>query len=578
MAVTDDSAGHIVDKDGSTVGTINYSTGVVSFTAVETYSYLKTDGQVFFAGVVRHLPNQQHVETTSQLLGGTSFNCQYSLDTASTAAKIESVSLTQIRVDLSPATAEDLVAGSLRFIYAGTVFIDRNGTLYRNQNRLNDAAIAAGTIDYQTGLATLTSWTGGSTSLTIKSAVTVKGSTLVMEMYGRTPGAPLATGQFQVTAVAFDGVEIIASADNNGNINDPLVQGHVNWLTGAWWLSFGQQVLDSSLSSDAKASGWYDAANVVNGYIWAPLPIKAETAKFNAVLLSYLPLDASILGINTVRLPSDGRVPIFRQGNMAIIHNTQTYTLPNPAVASHTYDMGRTRLAYARLYDKNGLIIPASNYTADLNAGTVTIAPSPVFTGFVQPFYIEHRVEDMRLITDVQISGQITLQRTLTHDYPANTSFISSALLIGDMQARVNVAFEQTAWTAAWADTRSGTAPLAQFNSLLFPIIVTNQGAIMERWVVVFTSPTAFSCYGESYGLIAIGTANEDFSPINPLTQQAYFTISAAAWGLGWSTGNCFRFNTISANFPLWIARCTNQSEAVAFTDQFKIQVRGDSN
>ncbi len=453
------------------------------------------------------------------------------------------------------------------------------GLVYRGHDRLTDSATAAGAIDYQTGLAAITNWTGGSAGLGIESAVTLRGSNLATAMFGRTPGAPLSIGQFQLTVALFDGVEIVAAADNNGGIDHEFVQGHVNWLTGVYYFHFGRLMLDSALGPVAKASSWYNADNIdANGFIWAPIPAKTETAAFNAVLVSYLPLDADVLGINTVRLPQDGRVPIFRAGNLAVVHNTQTYTLPNPAVAGATYDMGRTRLAYARLYDANGLVIPANQYTKDLDAGTITITASPNFSGFAHPFKCEHRVEDMRLVTDVQISGQITLQRALTHNYPANTSFISPALLIGDMRARVPVVFEQAAWASVWSDARSGNAPLGQFNSLLFPIAVTNQGAILERWAVVFTSPTGFSCYGESYGLVAVGTVNADFSPVNPLTQYPYFTINAPAWGLGWAAGNCLRFNTLSANFPIWLARTTQQSEPVEFTDQFKIQLRGDSN
>ncbi|MFZ2452577.1 MAG: hypothetical protein WAW36_18880 [Methylovulum miyakonense] len=582
--VSDDANGHILDAAGTQVGSINYATGVTVFTAVATYHHLSVQGtqQAPPDGAVWQditVFSKTYLDDTSRLAAGTTFDCQYAVDSASPTTQTEQVPLTQIKIDLSPQTNEDLVAGSLRFTYAGGTFIDRNGTLYRNQNRLTDSAIAAGSINYQTGLATLTSWTGGSAALSIKGAVTVRGNSLATTMFGRTPGAPLSTGQFQLVATTFDGVEIIATADNNGDIDHEFVQGHVDWRTGVYYFSFGHLMLDSALGSVAKASSWYNPANIdANGFIWAPIPIKTETATFNAVLVSYLPLDADILGINTVRLPQDGRVPIFRVGNLAVVHNTQMFTLPNPAVASATYNLGRTRLAYARLYDKNGLALPAGQYTKDLDAGTITMAADPNWTGYAHPFKCEHRVEDMRLVTDVQISGQTTLQRTLSHDYPANTSFISSALLIGDMQARVPVAFEQTAWSAVWSDVRSGNAPLAQYNNLLFPIQVSNRGAILERWVIVFTSATTFNCYGESYGLIAVGSINSNFAPVNPLTLWPYFEISAAGWGLGWTPGYCYRFNTVAANYPLWIARTTQQSEPVEFTDNFKIQLRGDSN
>jgi hypothetical protein len=40
----------------------------------------------------------------------------------------------------------------------------------------------------------------------------------------------------------------------------------------------------------------------------------ADTIKYNCVVYSYLPLDAELIGIDPVRLPQDGKVPIFRKG------------------------------------------------------------------------------------------------------------------------------------------------------------------------------------------------------------------------------------------------------------------------
>ena len=39
-------------------------------------------------------------------------------------------------------------------------------------------------------------------------------------------------------------------------------------------------------------------------------------------------------------------------------------------------------------------------------------------TGYSQPVTIEHRIEDMAVVRDVQINGEISFTRPLTHAYP----------------------------------------------------------------------------------------------------------------------------------------------------------------
>jgi hypothetical protein len=336
---------------------------------------------------------------------------------------------------------------------------------------------------------------------------------------------------------------------------------------------------DTLIPAHVKASsGWYDPADVISGHIWAPRLVKPESILINTVLVSYIPLDASILGVDTVRLPQDGKVPIFKTGNVVVVHNTQTLNLPDPAVAGSTHSVGRTLLSYAKLFDANGAIIPTAKYSVNLDAGTLTYADPLNLTGYVQPLKVEHRIEDMSLVTDVQITGQVTLMKPLRHAYPANTSFLSSALVIGDMQARVTHVFDQQTWTNVWSDNLIGTASSASYNAVLYPITVTNAGTMQERWALVFTGATAFNCYGEFSGLVAQGSTGTDFSPVNPITGAPYFTINLIGWGAGWASGNVLRFNTQAANFPLDIARTTLQSNPAVYTDNFKLQIRGDAN
>ncbi|MBK7186387.1 MAG: hypothetical protein IPH85_10805 [Ignavibacteria bacterium] len=190
----------------------------------------------------------------------------------------------------------------------------------------------------------------------------------------------------------------------------------------------------------------------------------------------------------------------------------------------------------------------------------------------VQPLILKHRVEDMSLLTDVQINGRLTLAAPLSRAYDVN-SYVSSALLFGDMNGRVTNLFDLLSFSA-WSDT-AGTGATAQFNNIDYPVEVLNNGAVTERWRINFTSTTAFQVIGENLGVIATGSTSVDCSPVNQLTGQPYFVVRAAGWGAGWSAGNQLRFNTISAAAPIWIAR-TVLPGATLEGDQFSIQVRGD--
>lgn len=45
-----------------------------------------------------------------------------------------------------------------------------------------------------------------------------------------------------------------------------------------------------------------------------------------------------------------------------------------------------------------------TGYSADLEAGTVTF---DLVSGYVQPVVVEHRIEDMVQVSDVQINGDL---------------------------------------------------------------------------------------------------------------------------------------------------------------------------
>ena len=61
---------------------------------------------------------------------------------------------------------------------------------------------------------------------------------------------------------------------------------------------------------------------------------------------------------------------------------------------------------------------------------------------------------------------------------------MSSALVAGDLFARVNLVFDQGSWNGDWFDEPWGSPATATFNHTQYPIQVTNRGALTERWVV----------------------------------------------------------------------------------------------
>jgi len=236
-----------------------------------------------------------------------------------------------------------------------------------------------------------------------------------------------------------------------------------------------------------------------------------------------------------------------------------------------TINAGRVRLSRVRVVGFDGAVIN-TGYTADLEAGTVTFTD---VAGYSQPVTIEHRIEDMAVVREAQISGEVTFTRALTHDYPVG-SFLSSALVAGDLKSRVSVLFDQATWTNVWADSIIGSPATGTFNDVLAPIVVTNIGAVTERWALIFTNTTTFNIVGEHVGVLGTGSISTDLSPLNPATNQPYFTLPALGWGLGWSTGNVLRFNTVGAMTPVWVVRTVQQGPNTGIEHAFTLLSRGD--
>ena len=55
-----------------------------------------------------------------------------------------------------------------------------------------------------------------------------------------------------------------------------------------------------------------------------------------------------------------------------------------------------------------------------------------------------------------------------------------------------------------------------------------------------------------------------------------YLTVLAAGWNAGWVAGNVVFIETIGAEFPIDLLRCTQPSSPVGVDDSFWLVQRGD--
>lgn len=594
--LSDDAAGsvYLTETSGARVlfGTINYDTGEVQLEnrviltdakRFDPYGPYVIQGQSYkwdeFAnthpaiGVSRTLHvNSWGAGTAGDISGGT-------VPTLPPTAPPVDVTLTNllasVTVDTLYAKAFTQDGYTLKGVSFGlgtdTYAQATNGTLFRNQSPTTGIGTPAGSVSGPLGAAFISLWTAGisPTLLDWRGLVAppTVGATTPFTAYStvfRTAATPLRTSSLSVLGTMQDGTTFNVTADGSGRISGTRVKGRVDYQYGLVELYFVDPAGDSALNVDLSFLG-------ISGLTTIPADlVRTNSVRYNAVAFSYLPLDAALLGIDPVRLPSDGRVPIFRTGGFAVVGHTGavTATVANAQVI----DCARVRLSRVRVIGNNGVVIN-TGYTADLEAGTVTFTD---VTGYSQPVTVEHRIEDMGVVREIQINGAVTFTRALTHDYPVG-SFVSSALVPGDLKSRVSILFDQATWNGtSWLDAVSGSAAPATYNDILAPLIVTNQGAVTERWALRFTNTTTYDVIGEHVGTIATGTTSVDCAPINPATGVPYFTIPAVGWGTGWAVGNTLRFNTVGALFPVWMVRTIQQGPESVVDDKFTILVRGD--
>jgi len=595
----DDGSGKLVSPDGTvTNSNIDYTSGTVSFLPdfnarfrffagvssesnySEAYKKYRSGGTTYYQDQYGWTNSWKYNTLTTANLTcvfppeGIVKVSYYSTDGANFASETVTPNL---MIDVSSGYRRRIVDGGLIFFLDDSMYWLSKGQIYRYIEGTIDIE-GVGTCDTMTGDVCLQSWGIKNRDTNIIGAVK---STIdvypVTELTFRVPGVVKPTSLI-LNITYIDGQNEIVTADATGEINGSRVVGYINYNTGVVKLWFGEWL---SPASDYVNEEWYDPENVnENDEVWAPFAIDVEAFRYSAVLYSYIPFDPEIIGLDPTRLPPDGRVPIFRDGFVAVVHNTKSEQLPNDLQPGQQIQLSRGNLTYCDLYDYNGVYVDPNLYTVDLVNGIITMADPLDLSEYTQPLTAIHRIEDMKRISRVDISGRITFSSPLENSYTANDTYVSSALICGngDLQGRVINVFDQKTWTGEWSDSRIGDPCTANYNTVDYPITTTNKGAIKERWAIIFTSSTDFKVVGETVGEIAYGNTATDCAPINPATGVPYFYIRHEGWGSGWASGNVLRFNTEAAHYPIWCVRTILPGKATYEEDSFTLQIRGDAH
>ncbi len=451
VTAKDDGNGNIVDKDGKTIGTVNYSSAVVTYNPnvailvpTPTYSWS------MFGGLVS--TGMTYVAETASLDGGITASFY---TTAPSSQVTENLNSGIIVVDLLPTYDEVVTPASVNFKWGDKTYFDKQGSLYTDLNPQTGAATLAGSIDYQNGKATLTNWIWKSTATipVVASLVTTVNGNAVSQVTFRTPSSPIRPGGLQVRATATDGTLISARADYNGKIIAANISGLVDAEYGVADIKFGKMV---ALTDQVKQLYWYDSTADKDGQTWQPVLVFPETITYNADAYTYLPIDSNVVKIDTVRLPQDGRVPIFRRGDSILIRNAQTDNLGSAFTGGQTINLSRNDVDRISLLDADNKPVLGELWDYDLDAGSITFKTSIDLSSYKMPLKAIHAQEQRNRIVDLDIDGSLSLLFAANRNYPIENTYVSSLLIGDDLAVRVSVPFTQRSWNNVWQDTPVG--------------------------------------------------------------------------------------------------------------------------
>jgi len=448
-------------------------------------------------------------------------------------------------------TTSPSIIGSITFNLGNNQFITRGGNVF-NQN-----GEQVGVIDNDAGTLEIAPTALTSSLVPVFTSIFTDitgGNQALRRVSFRTAATDLTTSSFILRYATSNGT-FLATSDSAGIITGTDIDSatsSVDTTTGAVTVNFTADVNPASL--------FYDAV--------------AETS---------LPLDPELLGLDPVRLPPNGRVPVFDEGRHLVIFQEETTDIVGTPTAGQTVTLDRANQAYIEVIDVNGQRLDYAQYTADRALGTLTFADPLSLVdrageALTAPYQIVDRVEDMALATSVEITGRIGISAPLTRDYPAETTRVASALVWGDLGSRVFSIFSQSNFDV-WSDVPTTDVIPAQYDDVNFPIQINNADSFTGRWAAIFLTNNNVRIQEETLGVVlSTASITADIAPINPATGNPYFTIPSGGWGAGWITSNVLRFNTESGAENMWLVRTVQSGALTEDTDSIDVEIRGDAN
>lgn len=595
VTVRDDGAGALRDAGGVSRGTINYTTGVIKLkpdavvkipkaiyrkqpmgeeivSTQGTTQTVKPLYRMVFAGY-EYVDALASAPIDDSFVVSAKFRGQQTED-----ARSKKASSGVLRIDLLPTYAERIVPGSVRFAIGQETYFDRRGELYYRLEPATGAAARIGSINYESGIATVEQAPAGAVSLQAL-AGTVSANPVDTAVW-RIPASPIRPASLQITATPLSGGQLNVRADNGGKITGGNVEGSIDYETGVVRVRFGKWVV----AAGNESKYWYNPDAVRDdGKIWQPAQVYADTILYNAVSYTYLPLDTSAIGIDAVRLPADGRVPIFRRGDMIVIGHRLTDDLGSAHSAGQTVRLSRDHIDSLCLRDAKNQAIEAKWYDYDLDAGTLTWATPLDLSAYTMPIAAHHAREEENRVIVADIDGTLQLQFPTGRDYPKEDTYISSALIGGDLEVRHSPPWSQKLFDNVWSDDPRGDAITAKLNLKDYPLVLTDDGATTDRWAIVWRDGTQFDLYSEALGFVGRYDALQDLAPINAATGKPYFVLKKGAFGINngaspWAVGNAVRLNTYGTHLGVWILRAVQPSATKQTdTDGFVMCLRGNT-
>jgi hypothetical protein len=422
-----------------------------------------------------------------------------------------------------------------------------------------------GTIDYETGEGELTRFDD---IMAVSSSMYLAERTLT-KFAVQTRGAdPVTPGTFRLSCTAVSGKSLVCT----GN--------------------------DVTLDLSGDATGTYSAEHGFAYGEWSE-PYLPETLMMDAGYKSMYHPD--LPGINEKSLPLDGRVPLIKKDALAMITDKGSYRLAADLNASDLSLVVEDIAGWPPVLPDPCLITIGDEtlkITAQ-NESTLTVATDgrgydgTIVASHARGATVTLTTFNMELNPVASVGhGTVQFANDVAHSY-SKGAVVSAVIESGDLQAVLEEFHTQNAWdgttwynTTEWDyfvlhhDSAYNPGPAGGvYNFTDYPMVLTNVGAVTERWMIEITStsPLMGTIRGEYLGVISTNvplTAN--MSPVNPNVGVAYFFMNSAGWGGGWQVGNLLRFNTKGALAAAWAMRVVEAKASTASDDGAEIWVGGD--